>query len=175
MTPSKQNKFLELYQSAHKNLILFCRAITGNIEDAKDLAQDTILVAFENYEKLKNELYFKSWLLGIAINLNKMRLRKKKPLVEYSEKDIFILQHSNQNSEIEIDLQLIHKKILTLKPKTAEALILFHISDLTLEEIHKIQGGSLSGVKLRIKRGREKIIQMMNESPHSAKVISVFF
>ena len=60
------------------------------------------------------------------------------------------------------EFSLIYEKIMSLPQKTAETMILFHISDLSLEDIRSIQGGSLSGVKLRLKRGREKLLEKLN-------------
>jgi hypothetical protein len=45
-----------------------------------------------------------------------------------------------------------------------ETVVLFEVSDFTLEEIHKVQGGSLSGVKLRLKRGRELLAKTLGVS-----------
>jgi DNA-directed RNA polymerase specialized sigma24 family protein len=69
---------------------------------------------------------------------------------------------------------IIYNKILSLPDKMSEALILFHISDLSLEEIQKIQGGSLSGVKLRLKRGREKIMGMV-KTPSQLEMALLLF
>jgi len=41
--------------------------------------------------------------------------------------------------------------------------ILFEISGLSLQEIVEIQGGSLSGVKSRIVRGRERLAVLLGE------------
>jgi len=60
-----------------------------------------------------------------------------------------------------------------LPVKMAEALILYHISDLSMGEIQKIQGGSLSGVKLRLKRGREKLLSLLN-TKEQVKVALLF-
>ena len=40
-------EFLELYEPIHRQLSRFCRAISGNTEDAKDLLNDTIFLFSE--------------------------------------------------------------------------------------------------------------------------------
>ena len=42
-----------------------------------------------------------------------------------------------------------------------ETVVLFDVSDLSLEEIRRIQGGTLSGVKMRLKRGRERLARVL--------------
>jgi predicted DNA-binding protein YlxM (UPF0122 family) len=44
-----------------------------------------------------------------------------------------------------------------LPEKVKETLLLFEVADLSLNEIRIIQGGSISGVKSRLKRGRESV------------------
>ena len=51
----------------------------------------------------------------------------------------------------------IGKHLNALPEKTKETIILFDVADLSLEEICEIQGGTISGVKSRLKRGRESV------------------
>jgi RNA polymerase sigma-70 factor, ECF subfamily len=167
------SEFLELYEPIHKQLTRFCRAISGNIEDAEDLVNDTILNAIESFDKIKDKSAFKSYVFSIASNLNKKKFRRLKFNAEFNEGEINQIVDLSQNPEYITDFKIIYNQIFALPEKIAETLILFHISDLSLEEIQKIQGGSLSGVKLRLKRGREKLISQIN-SPQQLKVAILF-
>jgi len=77
-----------------------------------------------------------------------------------------------QNQEHLADFEIIYKLILSLPDKVAETIILFHISDLSIQEIRKIQGGSISGVKQRLKRGREKLLSQIKESDQLKLAVS---
>ena len=81
------------------------------------------------------------------------------------------LSDSNNNPESLVDFQIIHEKMLMLPAKMAETLVLFHICDMSLDDISKIQGGSLSGVKLRLKRGRKKLLLMLNSPAEMKKAL----
>lgn len=155
-------EFISLYEPIHRQFCRFCRAISGNSFDAEDLIQDTILNVLESYNKIKDKSAFKSYMFSVASNLNKMRYRRLKFKASFNDDEIKQIVDFSQNHEYLTDFNIIYQKILSLPHKMAETLILFHISDLSLEEIQKIQGGSLSGVKLRLKRGREKILSMLN-------------
>jgi RNA polymerase sigma-70 factor (ECF subfamily) len=159
-----QNKieFLSLYEPFHNQLSKFCRAISGNTEDGEDLLQDTILNSLEGFNKIKDKSLFRSYLFSIASNLHKMKLRRLKFRAEFSVTEINQIIDFNQNPEYLTDFRIVYEKMLSLPERMAETLILYHISDLSLEEIQKIQGGSLSGVKLRLKRGREKLLSLLN-------------
>ena len=61
-----------------------------------------------------------------------------------------------------MDIQLLYDALARLPQNQRESVILFEISGLSLEEIKKIQGGSLSGVKSRIARGRRKLATLLD-------------
>jgi len=165
---------MDLYTPVHPHLTRFCRAISGNIADAEDLMNDTVLAALEGLPKLKDELAFKSYIFSIASNLNRMRFRRKKFSAGFNEPELACIADTSGNPEYAVDFTLIYEKMLQLPPKTSEALVLFFISDMSLEEIQKIQGGSLSGVKLRIKRGREKLLQQLS-TPRQRVLACIMF
>jgi RNA polymerase sigma-70 factor (ECF subfamily) len=155
-----QNKieFITLYEPVHNQLSKFCRAISGNSEDGEDLLQDTILNALEGFNKIKDKNLFKSYLFSVASNLQKMKLRRLKFKAEFNDKEINQIIDFGQNQEYLTDFKIVYEKILSLPERMAETLILYQ----SLEEIQKIQGGSLSGVKLRLKRGRGKLLSLLN-------------
>jgi RNA polymerase sigma-70 factor (ECF subfamily) len=172
---SDKNKvFIDLYTPVHIGLTHFCRAISGNLADAEDLMNDAILATLENMDKLKDINSFRPYIFSIASNLNKMRLRRGKFHAEFTENEIATLMDTSYHPEHAADLRIIYEHMLSLGGRMAESLILFHISDLSLEDIQKIQGGSLSGVKLRLKRGRNKLLQSLN-SKNQQKMALFFF
>ncbi len=154
--------FLKLYKPLHDQLFNFCRAITGNYSDAEDLLQDSVTSALEGFGRLKKQTAFKSYIFSIASNINKMKLRRGKFKGEISTEDLLLLSDDRHSPEAMVDFEIIYEKILLLPRKTAESMILFYVSDLSIQEIRKIQGGSLSGVKLRLRRGKKKLLSMLN-------------
>lgn len=163
MNKSHNNQFLKLYKPIHTSFTRYCRAIAGNNTDAEDLVQEAVLNVLTSFDKIQELSSFKTYLFSVAGNLHRMKSRKKKFKGEINVNDLMNLQDARQDSEALVDFKIMYEKMLNLPVKTSEVLILFHISDLSLEDIQKIQGGSLSAVKLRLKRGREKLIQQLSE------------
>ncbi len=153
--------FLKVYEPVHHQLCKYCRAISGNTEDAEDLIQDTILNVLEGFDKIKDLSVFKTYVFSVASNLHKMKQRRNKFKAAFNEEEINQIIDFGQNQEYYTEFKLVYEKILSLPAKTSETLILFHISDLSVEEIQKIQGGSLSAVRSRITRGREKVLSLL--------------
>jgi RNA polymerase sigma-70 factor (ECF subfamily) len=161
--------FIELYKPVHDQFCHYCRAISGNKEDSEDLIQDTILNVLRNFDKIRDILVFKSYLFSVASNLHKMKQRRLKINLNFTDEETNQLIHYAQDQEYLTDFKIIYEKILALPKRMSETIILFHISDLSLDEIQRIQGGSLSGVKLRLKRGREKLLSLLN-TPEQVKM-----
>jgi RNA polymerase sigma-70 factor, ECF subfamily len=155
-------EFLKYYEPVHNQLYKYSRAITGNTEDAEDLIQDTILNVLERFDKINDLSVFKSYVFSVASNLHKMKLRRNKFKAAFNEKEFNQIIDFGQNQEHFTEFKIIYEKILSLPAKTSETLILFHISDLSVEEIQKIQGGSLSAIRSRLQRGREKVLSLLN-------------
>lgn len=173
MEQSGKNQFLALYEPVHSELGRYCRAISGNKERAEDLMHDTLLVALEKFHQVKKPESFKYYLFGIAGNLHKMRIRKEKMKVELDEYEIHALMDEGLSSDQLTDFQLMYERLLQLPGRTAETLMLFYVSDLSLEEIRKVQGGNLSAVKQRLKRGREKLTEQSFSAAELRKLMLV--
>ena len=60
MNPRDKQEFLEAYQQIHEPLMRFCIVKSRGIMDPKDLANDTLLVGLENFNKLKHKKAFLS-------------------------------------------------------------------------------------------------------------------
>src|SRR5262245_50789936 len=57
--------FIALLKPVYDDALNYCIALARNEADAKDLLQDSLLTALENFVKLKDETKFKSWLFTI--------------------------------------------------------------------------------------------------------------
>lgn len=157
-----QEEFMLLYEPIHQQLALYCRAISKIKEDAEDLMNETILISFQNFQSLKDRKAFKYYCFKIASNLNKRLMSKNR--VQYKPAELWPDVEANDiSAEILVDYGIIYKEIMQLPIKTSEALILHFISDLSYEDIREIQGGSLSSVKMRIQRGKDKLLQQFSK------------
>ncbi len=160
----KQKAFLELFKPVEQNLYRYARAMADSYEESKDLAADTLLAAYEGFESLKHKDAFLSYLFTIASRIAKKKRWRKKFFGVYNEIEANQIPDNSQNSDRNIDIELLYKAMGQLPAKQKEALVLFEISGFSLKEIQEMQGGSLSAVKSRISRGREKLSQLLQEN-----------
>ena len=155
---------MELYTPLHAGFLKYCRGLTGNRDDALDLAGESILIAFGNLEKLRKQDSFKSYLFGIARRLRLHYYRRIRFRGVFDEHLAEMLVDQSALPDSDYDAKVIYSLLDRLPPKQREAFLLFEISGFSLKEIRELQGGTLSGVKKRLQRSREQLRQWLEPS-----------
>lgn len=164
MNNEKQQRFLQLLKPLQPRLEKFILVQVRGRDAAKDIMSETVLLAFENFESLKSEETFLSFLFTIAARVSARRFKNSHRKAEYSENYAEELIDSGIAPDVAADIVLLREAIQQLPEKQREAVIMHEILDLPIEEVLKIQGGSLSGVKVRLMRARRALKGMLNDS-----------
>src|ERR1700745_3090063 len=68
--------FYEMVRPYERAVFLAALSLVKNDADAEEVAQEAILKAFKNLSRFRQEAKFSTWLIQIAINEAKMKLRK---------------------------------------------------------------------------------------------------
>lgn len=161
MTKSKQEQFLGLYEPIHDRFERFCRARVFGDMDYRDLMNETLLVAFDKFDSLRSKEAFLSFLFGISVRIIGNHHQKRRT-ERFSESEaIKNISDLNANSQKDADVYFLHEAMSQLKEDQRECLILFEISGFSIKEIMEIQQSSESAVKQRLKRGREKLLEIL--------------
>lgn len=163
MTDTEKKQFLDQYHEIHGSLMRFCMVKSQGIMDAKDLANDVLLVGLENYHKLENKKALLSYLFTTANRICLNKLRQKKFSGNYDPEMAEQIKDPSVTGESGFDITLLYQALDQLPALQKEAVILFEISDLPIKEIMVIQDSGSSAVKQRIKRGREKLAELLQE------------
>ncbi len=165
MSKDKQTQFLLLYEPVHNRFERFCRARAFGEMDFRDLINETLLIAFQRLETLRSEQAFLSFLFSISVNILNNQYRKKRE-ERQSEKHNTI---ADVSQEILADTHFLHLALAQLPVAQKECVILFEISGFKIKEIAEIQSVSEDAVKQRLKRGRERLQEILTyvAKPHS--------
>jgi len=165
---NKQEQFIVLYRDHHADFCRFCSARSYGVISPEDLVSESYLRAFQGFDKILKTSAFKSYLFGIASNIVKNALRDRKQEVEVNtlKQELKVTP-----SEYSFDLSRLYEALTLLPEEMSEALTLFEISGFSIKEIAKIQDASISAIKQRLKRGREKLgvllgVEVMHEKQH---------
>jgi RNA polymerase sigma-70 factor (ECF subfamily) len=164
---TRQEQFMKLYEPAHARLARYVQTLVWNKEEASDIISETVLRAYESFEKIRNSGSFMFYLFTIARRLTYKMEKRKRLWVSYDHAVKEDIADTSGNPEIRTEMNEFKKALNRLPARQKEAIVLFEISGFSLAEIREMQGGSLSGVKSRLVRGREELGKMLEYSKSS--------
>lgn len=119
---------------------------------------------YKNIQNLKNEKYFKTWVIRITINkcydiLKKHKLNNEKMLK--AQKDVAELHTNFDNNVIlQTDLQT---TLELLEEDLKIVTVLYYYNDLSISEISDILNIPKGTVKSRVFRAREKLYEILSK------------
>jgi hypothetical protein len=121
-------------------------------EEAEDLVQEALLRAYLGLSQLRDPARFGAWLCGIAVNLAKMRLRRRaleaRVVAEPS------LDGRFEDREL---LRLVRDAVDVLPAGQREVVLMHYIDDLSCDEIAALLGSSPGAVRVRLHRARQQL------------------
>ena len=150
-------------------LVGLCRKLTGNPDVAEDLAQETLFLAWQRIETLRDPEKRVQWIAGIARNVSLNWLRQHGRELAHS----IDLSHSTETQdtltleelvcdEFDLELELEHKELIELLERamallpeaTRTILIKRYIEESPLAEIAGQLNTNPSTVAMRLQRGK---------------------
>jgi len=154
MTTQKQQEFLALLEPVYQRLWRFALATTRDHVNAQDLLSETVLAAYERFDTVRDTQAFTSFLFTVATRIQRHKERRTRWFGAYDESLVERMHSVTPSPEVAAEIAVLLDALSRLGSKQRETLTLFEISGFTLEEIREIQGGTLSGVKSRLRRAR---------------------
>jgi len=161
----------EEFMKAYQNVVFSTAArLLGNDAEAQDIAQEVFLKAYERFAELGNSPTAGAWLKTVTRNmcinhLNRYRSRWKFFSDFFSDSE----QEDDLNFEIPVgptsalalesedELQFLELALAQLPASQRVPLVLYHIDNLSYEEIAGQLDISLAKLKTDILRGREAL------------------
>ncbi|MDO4736619.1 MAG: RNA polymerase sigma factor [Bacteroidia bacterium] len=140
----------------------YAYSLTLNMDDAKDLVQDTLFKALSNEDKFDAETNIKAWLYTIMRNtfINDYRRKSKRESIFTNDVKEFVLNSRPAQSSPESDLNF---KELTFMVNSLEPEFRIpfqmHDSGYKYQEIADELGLQLGTVKSRIHFSRKKLME----------------
>lgn len=151
-------------QSAEKALDVYGNAILRlaytylhNMSDAEDILQDTLIKYMQRTQGFKNENHEKAWILCVASNLSKNRIKYNR----IRETDV--LEETLVAEERE-DLVFVWEAVKQLPWRYREVIHLYYQEGFQTKEISRILKRNENSVRSDLKRGREKLKTILKEA-----------
>ena len=148
--------------AAVPNLRAFAMSLSGSIDRADDLVQETLLRALANIDSFEPGTNLPAWLFTILRNQFRTEYRKRRREVEDADGRFAstLIAYPEQHSRIE--LAEFRRALDELTADQREALILIGASGFSYEQAAKICGCAVGTVKSRVNRARIKLAQLLS-------------
>ena len=159
-----ERAYVELVNRYKDKLLNFVFQFLGDIDQAEDVVQDTMLRLYEKKHYYKEIAKFSTWIYTIARNLANTELRKRK-----RRKTTYLSQMSKEERQYEIPAvqddvdQSLHNEFINDRIQSAInnlpehfklVIILRDIQELSYDDISNIVEVPLGTIKSRINRAR---------------------
>ena len=162
--------FGELMRRYESKLSRYGKKYLARTEDIEDVVQDVFLKTYENIQSYDSSYRFSPWIYRIAHNAFVNVLRKNAHRTfNFIDFDTFISPISFRESKEEADTILTIQKELevglsAIAPKYREVLILHYFEELSYDEIADVLHIPLGTVGVRLRRGREALKKVVQDS-----------
>ena len=164
-------QFAELVNRYREPVYGFALHITGDPEEARDLAQQSFIKAFSALSRFRPGAKFSSWLYTIAANLCRswLRSQKHRPVsIEGTFPDPETLPSAEAIVESPAELhgreelrREVLKAVNDLPTKYRVVVVLRHLNDLSYKQIAEILSLPASTVEHRLRTAREMLRQRL--------------
>ncbi|HSV30934.1 MAG TPA: RNA polymerase sigma factor [Atribacteraceae bacterium] len=163
--------------SCEKDIIRFACYLSGNLDRARDLYQETMLRAFKYRRSFDSRYPLQNWIYAILLNIYRHQYKKEKLLKTFlpwktndgeDEENILDYIEAKEDgpeekaikNQMMVDLE---KSIQELPLKMREVILACDVMGHSYEETSEIIGCPLGTVRSRLHRARRQVKKTMEE------------
>ncbi len=177
-----ERAFAEIVLHSQKKVFYIAYRMLGNLEEAKDLAQEVFISVFDSIKDLREEVKFDAWLTQITLNhcRNRWKYLKRRQYfnsdslddpVETEDGDMpRAVCDPSGNPEMlyekKMIQQLIQRGLQKLKEDQRELLVLRDLQGFSYEEMSELLGLPEGTVKSKLHRARVVLKRVLERAAH---------
>ncbi len=147
--------------AAVPSLRAFAISLSGNIDRADDLVQETLLRALANINSFQPGTNMSAWLFTILRNHFRSEYRKRRREVEDGEGRYAETLKSQPEQPGQVEFKEFREALTHLPADQREALILVGASGFSYEEAANICGCAVGTIKSRVNRARTRLAELL--------------
>ena len=159
--------FAALMRRYQERIYRFLVRMTRSPDDARELAQETFLHAWQALPRWRPQARLSTWLFRIARNqaLDLLRHARRLEFLPIDELHVDLLPTDTTTPESELQarqgMAALERALAQLPLAQREILLLRDIEDLSYEDIAEVLGIRLGTVKSRIARARTALLHLL--------------
>jgi RNA polymerase sigma-70 factor, ECF subfamily len=143
--------FDEFYAGTAARIVRHAYALTGDLDDARDIAQETFARAWQRWSSVSACDSPEAWARRVATNLAVSRWRRARTARLMAVRDAGPAVYA---PEISTDAVALVAGLRTLPQRQRTVLVLHYLADLPVQQIAAELGCPVSSVKVWLSRGR---------------------
>lgn len=143
-----------LVDAHYERIVRLAQVMSGNSQDAHDLAQDTFLVAIKGQGSFRGDSEVSTWLIGILRRLFLKQLRRRRPLVL---SEAAAVSAPDDVEPAAVQPAQLAAVIAGLPEHLRVVLVLFHYEDMDYATIATALGCPIGTVRSRLHEARARL------------------
>ncbi len=156
--------FALLVDRHHERMARSAYHLLGSEADAEEAVQDAFVRAFRALATYQDREQFGAWILRILVNRCRTRIVREKRREETAAEWLRETSASFEPPDhFAMQDELSHALAL-LPTEQREAVVLRYANELDYEEMSSITGAGISALKMRVKRGCERLRAILEAS-----------
>jgi RNA polymerase sigma-70 factor (ECF subfamily) len=169
VTGRREQSVHDVMLDAIPSLRAFAIALSGKVDRADDLVQETLLRAMANIGSFQAATNMSAWLTTILRNLFRSEYRKRRYEVQDSDGLHFdsLIVPPEQHSKLEFDE--FREALARLSPDQREALLLVRACGFSYEEAATICESPVGTIKSRVNRARSHLSKLLDRQLDPAR------
>lgn len=154
--PSPRDRLTRLLSPVHDDARAFARRLCRSSADGDDVFQDAVIRALHKIDHLRDDGAFRTWFYKVIISVQRSRCRRA-----FWRRLVPLAGGESEPADTAADqlagAQRARAALARLPASQREAIVLFELEGFAVDEVARIQGSSVSAVKSRLSRGRERL------------------
>ena len=155
--------FALLVDRWHDAVWRYTRRLTGDDESARETVQDIWLRVVRSMPRLRDPTRLRPWLFGIARRAIMDRVRERYAAPDPVSIDDVDVAAADLEEDSSDDVEALREELARVPFVGREALILFYLRELTLEQIAEVLAIPVGTVKSRLFRARRLLREQLAE------------
>ena len=152
-----QENAARLLDACGDSILRLAYAYLHNMQDAEDILQETLIRYMRAKPEFENDTHAKAWLLRVTANLSKNR-------IEYNRYRMADELNEELVAEEREDLSYVWEAVKSLPETYRETIHLYYQDGYPTAQIAEILEEKESTVRSHLKRGREKLREILKEA-----------
>lgn len=165
-----ENAFNSIVKKYQKKIYWHARQMVGNHLDADEVTQEVLIVIYKKLRTFNFNSSLYTWIYKIVStrSLNQLRKRQVKKFFFIDDEEVGVELKDKRDIIEEIanreKLEQVNRVLQKLPPKQRQIFILRNFEQLSYDEIAKITGKSVGGLKANYFHALKKVMELTNEN-----------